>query len=754
MLQMVARLAISAPRRVALGALCITIAAAIFGAPVTSSLSNGGFRDPASESARASAMLAEKFGLGDAQVVVAVTARDGVYGVAARAAGADIVARLTRLPYVAHVQSAWTAPPQAVNALVGDDGRTALVVAGLTGGESAAQQHARDIAGLLPEYHGVTIRFGGEAMTNVAIIDQTKKDLRVMEFLAVPLSFAILVWVFGGLLAAALPLAVGVIAVVGSLAVIRVIALRVEVSIFALNLILAMGLALAIDYTLLIVSRYRGELAGGAAPDEALTRTMATAGRTVLLSAVTVALSMIAMVFFPMYFLQSFAYAGVAVVAFAVVAAIVVTPAAIVLLGDRLDSMDVRRLGRRLTGRPAPPDHAVEQMFWYRWTKVVMRQAIPIGLAVTALMLALGAPFLGIRWGHPDDRVLPTSASVRRLGDELRTQFAVNAMTDVTVVAPALAGVAPAELDRYARELSRVPDVTSVAAPAGVFVDGVRVGTAVAPAHLGGDGAVLTVHSRAPLYSAASDDQLDRLHAIAPPGGHPVLFTGFAQVNRDDAAAIGARLPTVLAVVAVVTFALMFLVTGSVVLPVKTLLLNVLSLTAAFGALVWIFQDGHLGGLGTTTTGTLVASVPVLLFCLAFGLSMDYEVFLVSRIREFWLASGRTRADNDESVALGLAHTGRVVTAAALLMAVTFASLTAAQVSIMRMFGVGVPLAVLMDATLVRMLLVPAFMRVLGSWNWWAPRPARWLHGRTGVGEGPGVVRPAADAALAGEAAH
>jgi len=301
--------------------------------------------------------------------------------------------------------------------------------------------------------------------------------------------------------------------------------------------------------------------------------------------------------------------------------------------------------------------------------------------------------------------------------------------------------------------------VTSVASPAGVFVDGVRVGTAVVPTHLGGDGAVLTVHSRAPLYSAASDDQLDRLHAIAPPGGHPVLFTGLAQVNRDDAAAIGARLPTVLAVIAVVTFALMFLVTGSVVLPLKTLVLNVLSLTAAFGALVWIFQDGHLGGLGTTTTGTLVASVPVLLFCLAFGLSMDYEVFLISRIREFWSASGRTRADNDESVALGLAHTGRVVTAAALLMAVTFASLTAAQVSIMRMFGVGVPLAVLMDATVVRMLLVPAFMRVLGPWNWWAPRPARWLHGRAGVGERPAepaVAQPAlaGEATLAGEAAH
>ena len=247
--------------------------------------------------------------------------------------------------------------------------------------------------------------------------------------------------------------------------------------------------------------------------------------------------------------------------------------------------------------------------------------------------------------------------------------------------------------------------------------------------------AFFTVNSVAPLYSPASETQLDRLHAVPAPRGADVQMTGWAQINRDSSKAVTSRLPLVLSVIAVITFVLLFLLTGSVVLPLKALLLNMLSLTAAFGALVWIFQQGHLGGFGTTSTGTLVASVPVLLFCLAFGLSMDYEVFLISRIREFWLASRKTPVDNAESVALGLGRTGRVVTAAAVLMAVTFASLMAAKVSIMCLFGVGVTLAILMDATLVRMLLMPAFMRVLGPLNWWAPRPLARLHRRFGISE-------------------
>ena len=292
----------------------------------------------------------------------------------------------------------------------------------------------------------------------------------------------------------------------------------------------------------------------------------------------------------------------------------------------------------------------------------------------------LGAPFLGVRWGFPDDRVLPTSTSAHQVGDQLRNDFANNSATAVTVVIPDADGLAPPDLDRYAADLSRVPDVSAVSAPTGTFVDGATAGPPSAATGVAQGSAFLTVDSTAPLFSDRSEAQLDRLHAVPGPAGRTVEMTGTAQINHDSVDAITSRLPLVLGLIAVITFVLLFLLTGSVVLPVKALVLNVLSLTAAFGALVWIFQDGHLGALGTTSTGTLVANMPVLLFCIAFGLSMDYEVFLISRIREYWLGFRRTRADNDESVALGVARTGRVITAAALIMSISFAALIAAQV--------------------------------------------------------------------------
>ena len=654
-------------------------------------------------------------------------------------------------PHVGAVTSAWSAPPAAAPALVSEDGKTGLIVAGITGGEREAQKHAKALTDeLVRDRDGVTVQAGGVAMTYVQINAQTERDLLRMEAIAIPLSFVVLVWVFGGLLAAALPLAVGAFAILGSMAVLRAFTMVTDVSIFALNLSIAMGLALAIDYTLLIISRYRDELAAGEDADTALVRTMATAGRTVLFSALTVALSLIAMVLFPMYFLKSFAYAGIGVVGFAAFAAIVVAPAAIVLLGDRLDSLDVRRLIRRALGRPEPAPKPVERMFWYRSTKFVMRRSIPIGVAVVALLLVLGAPFLGANWGFPDDRVLPESASARQLGDQLREDFAVDSSTNATIVLPDTRGLTPADLDGYAAELSRVPDVSSVSAPGGTFVDGSRTAPPAAATGFADGSAFLTVGSTAPLFTEASETQLDRLHAVAPPRDVPVLVTGLAQINRDSSEAITSRLPLVLTVIALITYVLLFLLTGSVVLPLKALVLNVLSLTAAFGALVWIFQDGHLGALGTTPTGTLVATMPVLLFCIAFGLSMDYEVFLVSRIREYWLASAHrpdtahldAHARSDESVALGLARTGRVVTAAALVMSISFAALIAAEVAFMRMFGLGLTLAILADATLVRMLLVPAFMHVLGRWNWWAPAPLVALHNRVGLSEGGDDDRP------------
>ncbi|AGB21170.1 putative RND superfamily drug exporter [Mycobacterium sp. JS623] len=742
-----AELAITAPRRVIAFAVLLTVALGIFGVPVAKSLSASGFQDPTSESTTATKILTDKFHQGDVQLLIIVSTPDGADSAAARSAGNEIVDQLRSSPHVAQVTSPWTVPPPAAADLISRDGASGLVVAGITGDEDQQQRYAKELSDqVAADHEGVTIRSGGTAMVNVQITEQSQRDLLVMESLAIPLSFLVLVWAFGGLVAAALPVAVGVMAILGALAVLRWISFATDVSIFALNLTTAMGLALAIDYTLLMISRFRDELAGGANREEALLRTMTTAGRTVAYSATTVALSMAVLVLFPMHFLKSFAYAGVATVAFAAAAAIVVTPAALVLVGDRLDSLDVRRLARRVFSRAEPQPVPVERRFWYRSARCVMHKAIPLGLAGVAVLLLLGAPFLSVRWGFPDDRVLPGSASSHQVGNQLRHDFVHNSDAAVTVVIPDATGAAVSDLGRYAAELSRVPDVSAVSAPTGTFVDGRWIGAASSPAGLNADGVFLTVDSTAPLFSDQSEIQLDRLHAVPGPAGKHVDMTGAAQTNRDSVGAITSRLPLVLGLIAVIMFVLLFLLTGSIVMPLKALVLNILSLTAAFGAMVWIFQDGHLGALGTTPTGTLVANIPVLLFCIAFGLSMDYEVFLVSRIREFWLAAGvarptpegrvRTRADSDESVARGIAYTGRIITAAALIMSISFAALMASEVAVMKLFGLGLTLAIMVDATLVRMVLVPAFMHVMGQWNWWAPRWMVALHRRLGLSEG------------------
>jgi RND superfamily putative drug exporter len=736
MLARIARLAITAPKRIVAAAALIMVAAAIFGLPVSKSLSAGGFTDPASESVRASDILTNEFNHNDLPLLIAITSEGGVHSAAASAVAAEVTSVLKSSPDVTDVASFWTAPPPAAPALTSRDGKTGIVIAGIKGGDDESAKTARELVDQMPHDHdGVVVRAGG-ALTFAEANEQSERDLVKMESIAIPLSFVALAWVFGGILAAALPMAVGVFAILGSLALLRAVTFFTDVSLFAMNLTAAMGLALAVDYTLLIISRYRDEIADGVPPDEAIVRTMTTAGRTVAFSALTVALSMSAMALFPMYFLRSFAYAGIAVVVLAAAAAIVITPAVIVLLGPRLDTLDVRKLVRRILRRPpTPAARPIEQSFWYRTTHAVMRQAVVVSVVLIAVLLLLGSPFLGVKWGFPDDRVLPASASSREVGDLLRTQFAVNPLTNVSVLIPDMSNVSPEQLSDYAAQLSRVSDVSGVSTPTGTFVSGVLAGPPSAATGVNDRRAFLTVQSNAPLFTDASNEQLRSLHGVPGPAGHSVLFSGAAQYNIDGVESVTSRLPLVLGVIAIITFVVLFLVTGSVVLPLKALVLNILSLTATFGALVWIFQDGHLGGLGTTATGTLVVNLPVLMFCIAFGISMDYEVFVLSRIREYWLASGRTRADSDESVAFGVARTGRVVTAAALLMSISFAALLTADVSFMKMFGVGLTIAVLVDATLVRTLLLPALMRVLGRANWWAPAPLSRLHRRVALSE-------------------
>ncbi|OBI46319.1 MMPL family transporter [Mycobacterium sp. E796] len=751
MLQGITRLAISAPRRIIAATLLILVGAAIFGIPVVNRLSGGGFQDPTSESARATALLRDRFNQTDQQMLIAVTDPAGAQSGPARQVATDIVDHLERSPWVLNVSSAWTSPPQVATQLVSKDKSSGLIVAGLKGGENDAQDYASILTReLVHDRDGVTVRAGGMAVAYAQINDQNARDLLLMESIAIPLSFAVLVWVLGGVVAAALPIGVGGLVIVCTMSVLRLISFATDVSTYALDLSIAMGLALAIDYNLLIISRYREELAHSGERDRALFRTMATAGRTVLFSATTVGLSMAVMALFPMYFLKSSAYTIVATAVIVAIATVVVTPAAIALLGPRLDALDLRRwFARRVPPRSKSwRDHAhkpVYSLFWYRSTKFVLRHAIPVGLAVVALLLLLGAPFLGVKWGFPDERVLPRSASARQVADMLDNDFGNGLGTSISVVLPDARGLTTADLERYAAAMSRVPDVSAVTAPTGMFVAGSLAGPPAAATGMANGSAFLTVATTAPLYSQASNTQLDRLHAVSRPGGRSVEMTGLAQINRDSVDAITQRLPAVLALIAVITFALLFVLTGSAVLPLQALVCNVLSLTAAFGAMVWIFQNGHLGAFGTTPNGTLNANIPVLLFCIAFGLAMDYEVFLVSRIHEYWLASPVAREERpnpaeahavtDESTALGLAGIGRVVTTAALVMSISFAALIPAHVSFMRMLGVGLTLAVLADATLVRMVLVPAFIHLLGRWTWWAPGPLVRLRERLATGE-------------------
>ncbi|WP_280363554.1 MMPL family transporter [Nocardia wallacei] len=743
MLTRIARLATRHPKRILLAALVLALACGGFGASVTDRLKAGGFTSDDAESTQVTRLLADNFGGAEPNLALLIHSDQGVDATAARTVATDITADLQGRPDALGVRSYWNSPPQISSALRSTDGKSALVLAYLTGGDDAAQKTAADVIdgfGATPD--GVTVRAGGLAALYHEVNTQVTKDLTLAEGVAIPLTAIVLMLVFGSVVAAALPLMIGLFAIVGTLAILRALTLFSDVSIYALNMTTALGLALAIDYSLFIVSRYREELAGGRTHADAAVRAVQTAGRTVLYSTLTVVLALAALAVFDLYFLRSVAFAGVAVVAAAAAASIVVLPAVLVLLGDRVNAWDLRVLLRRLFRRPEPTPRPLERSAWYRTVTWVMRHAVPVTVAIVALLLAIGSPFLGVKFGYPDDRVLPPGAQTRAVGDVLRSDFpAVNAGTGTTIVLDGYHGDA-ASIGGYATELSRVNGVSAVLSSSGVYVSGARV--APTPPGMANDtGQYLTVTSRFNPYSTDGENQFQQLRDVPAPA--PALFGGGAAINADTLHALGARLPLAVALIALSTFIVLFLFTGSVVLPLKALVLNTLSLSAMFGMMVWIFQEGHLSGLlGFTPTGYLVATMPILMFCLAFGMSMDYEVFLLSRIREAWLASGRTTADNVRSVALGVARTGRIVTAAALLMAIVLGAMATAKVSFMQMFGLGLTLTVLADATIIRGLLVPALMKLMGRANWWAPAPLARLHSRFGLSEEAPEPRTAA----------
>ena len=706
--------------------------AAAFGGDVQSRLKAGGFEDPSSESARATALLQEEFGAGDPDVVMVVTATGGdVDAPEVVAAGTALAEEVAARPAVAEVASYWQlgSPPPLRTA----DGDRAMVLVRLDGSED----ERLTVAGELREAHdggGDVIEgaVGGEMTTFDQVNEVIEQDLVTAELVAFPVTAILLVLIFGSIVAALLPLAIGGLAIVGTFLVLTVVASATDVSVFALNFTTAMGLGLAIDYSLLVVSRFREELDAGHAVATAVRRTVRTAGRTVMFSALTVAASLVALLVFEQYFLRSFAYAGIAVVGLAAVGAVVVLPAVLALLGHNVNRWQVRR-PRPVTEVERGSERG-EEGVWHRLAMTVMRRPVPIATVALVLLVGLGLPFLGVELGFPDDRVLPEGTSTREVGEVLRTEFDGAESRPLVVVAPDVQDptARSEEIAGYATTLSAVDGVARVDALTGSYVDGQQVAPPgpAAARFASQDGTYLDVIPAVEPISLEGEALATDVRAVDAP--FDTLVGGPAAELVDGKAGLLDRLPLALLVIAVITFVVLFLSFGSVLMPAKAIVLNLLSLSATFGALVWIFQEGHGSDLlGFTATGTLVITMPVLMFITAFGLSMDYEVFLLSRVKEEYDRTG----DDRLAVARGLERTGRIVTAAAVLIAVVFLAFATGRVSFMKMFGLGMTLAVLVDAFIVRTTLVPAFMRLAGRANWWAPAPLRRLHDRIGFTE-------------------
>ncbi len=703
------------------------VLAGVLGAGVAEKLSNGGFEDPRADSTKAHHLLDEHFDAGEPNVVLVVTANGGdVDDPAVADAGIAITDRLTATSNVSEVVSYWSLgnPPP----LRAGDSSSAMVLGRVDGTEDEVHDQVVAIVEDFSYDDGtVTVGVTGRDAVFAEVGSTIEHDLAVAELIAFPITAILLLIVFRSVISALLPLAVGGIAIVGTFLVLTVLSELTLVSIFALNLTTALGLGLSIDYALFIVSRYREERGNGHESALAVVRTVATAGRAVFFSGLTVAISLGALLVFPIAFLRSFAYAGIPVVGLAVLGAIVFLPALMALLGDRIDKLSLPRRNRTV----------VEGAFWSKLAHAVMARPLPIATAVIVVLLILGSPFLHIAFGLPDDRVLPASSDVRQVSDQLRDDYDSNDTGALAVVLPGNDPITEeGAIGVYAAELSQLDGAARVDSASGIYIDGQMV-LADAPnadrfVVEGEAGTWLSVVPSVEPVSEEGEQLVADIRALPAPDGEHALVGGLSAQLTDVKQGIFDRLPYALGVIVVATFILLFLMFGSVLVPAKALVVNTLSLTATFGAMVWIFQDGHFAdSLGFTPTGLLDTTTPVLMFCIAFGMSMDYEVFLLSRIKEEYDRTG----DNASSVAAGLAKTGRIITAAAVLISVVFLAFATSSVSFIKLFGIGLTLAVLMDATLVRATLVPAFMELAGDANWWAPKPLKRLYERAGLSE-------------------
>lgn len=682
------------PRLVLLAALAFLLLSVVFGAEATSRLKSQGYDDPRSESSRAAHVAAERMGASPNLVVVAQALSGDVDSPDARSAGEALTGHLAAQPHVSAVTSYWTGDAAELRSR---DGHAAMVLAHVDGeGEQLGARVERlsaELTAPAASRAALTVHVGGTALTDAELQDIAESDLKRAEAVVLPGTLLLLVLAFGSVVAAALPLLIGVLAIAGTLLVLNVLGSVTDVSVFALNLTTALGLGLGIDYGLLIVSRFREELAAGYLPRTAAIRTVRTAGHTIAFSAATVSAALATLLVFPPYFLRSFAYAGIAVVAIAAVSAVTVLPALLTLLGKRVNAWPVPWRRRARTGSGS--------RFWEGLARIVVRRPLIAALPVIGLLVILAAPFAHAGFATPDDRALPVSTSSRQTGDLVRDAFDMKGSSALTVVVTGTAS--PTAQEEYARRLSALPQVAQVVGPQGAGPARLSVVPLVDP------------------QSRAAQQLVHDVRATPVPAGTEVLVGGPSAVLIDAKATVGDRLPLALSVITLTTFVLLLGFTRSLLLPLKAIALNALSLTAVLGAMVWIFQSGHLSHLLDFTPGPLSTTMPVLLFCILFGLSVDYEVFVLARIKEAHDAG----QDNAASIVSGIARTGGIVTTAGALLAFTLLSFGTSRISLLQFFGIGAGLGVLLDATLVRGVLVPALMRLAGGLNWWAPRPLR-----------------------------
>ena len=715
------------------GAWAILILLALPLAPrAPGALSAGGFILDDLESARAKALLQQELGVEPSAFVLVYESDTLTAGTPAWiAAVREATAGVAQAPHVTRVLSHVLSPRQ-----VSADGRTAYDIVFLDLPPDDSPDAIPPVAAALREVPGLTVSIAGGPAFYGDVQAVTERDLQRSEIISLPLAALALILVFGSLVAAGVPLAVGGASVLVALAGIFVVASVWPMSIFVLNLATLLGLGLGVDYSLLMTSRFREELAHREGPDrvaESVRVTVATAGRAVFFSGLTVLLGLLGLVLFEFMILRSVGIAGAIVVGLAVAAALTLLPALLAILGTRIDAWSVRKVTVE-PGADGP---------WARLARRVMRHPVAVLIPTLAILLVLGLPFLSVRFNAPDATILPAGVPSREAYDTLAREFGEGEFAPLVLAVrtqgPATDPENLAKLHEYSRRLAADPRISRVSSLVDVdprltlaqyqLLYGAQSGPP--------DRFVATTLGQSTkddltaftLYTAVGPnnegaralvrEMRDPAGPLAPPAGMNVLVGGGAADVDDVVSRVWSDFPRTAAFIVITTYLVLFVLLRSVVLPLKALVMNTLSIVASFGALVWIFQQGNLSALlGFQPLGFVETTLPVILFCVLFGLSMDYEVFLLSRMKEAWDATG----NNTEAVARGLERSGRIVSSAALIVVVVAGSFAFADIVLIKALGLGVAIAVALDATIVRALLVPATMRLLGRWNWWVPR--------------------------------